>query len=92
MKSTGGKLMSRRANWEHTWLLGLGVQTYGGFLKRPVLIHITFFPLQNTVILFKGKHFPEFFSIIRNFALTQSNQRDMSNARQLKSLTEILKY
>lgn len=36
MKSTGGKLMSRRANWEHTWSLGLGVQTYGGFLKRPI--------------------------------------------------------
>lgn len=31
MKSAGGKLMSRRANWEHTWLLGLGVLTYGCF-------------------------------------------------------------
>lgn len=62
MKSTGGKLMSRRANWEHTWLLGLGVQTYGGFLKRSIFdTYNSPPPLQNTVILFKGKHFPEFF-------------------------------
>lgn len=59
MKSTGGKLMSRRANWEHTWSLGLGVQTYGGFLKRSIFDTYNFPapPLQNTVILFKGKFF-----------------------------------
>lgn len=65
MKSTGGKLMSRRANWQHTWLPGLGVLTYGG-LKRGCFDVYGFFPLKNTFILLKGKTVYTFF-IIRNF-------------------------